>query len=84
MRSVRVRGLLIGIAVVSLLAVSAAGYRVIKRIPIAGDTGWDYITADTESRRLYVPHGTEVVVLDRPTADQPGDPGIRKPLEAAE
>jgi nitrate reductase alpha subunit len=22
--------------------------------------------------------------LDQPTADQPGDPGIRKPLEAAE
>jgi DNA-binding beta-propeller fold protein YncE len=37
---------------------------VIKRIPIPGDSGWDYITADTEGRRLYVPHGTEVVVLD--------------------
>ncbi|HTZ82356.1 MAG TPA: hypothetical protein VMB66_04150 [Candidatus Acidoferrales bacterium] len=39
-------------------------YHVMKRIPIAGDTGWDYITADSEARRLYVPHGTEVVVLD--------------------
>ena len=37
---------------------------MIKRIPIPGDTGWDYITADTEGRRLYVPHGIEVVVLD--------------------
>lgn len=42
----------------------AADYRVIKRIPIAGDTGWDYITADSAGRRLYVPHGIEVVVLD--------------------
>lgn len=39
-------------------------YQVIKRIPISGDTGWDYITADSEGRRLYVPHGSEVVVMD--------------------
>jgi DNA-binding beta-propeller fold protein YncE len=43
---------------------AADTYRVLKRIPIAGDSGWDYITADTDGRRLYVPHGTEVVVLD--------------------
>ena len=40
------------------------GYHVIKRIPIPGDFEWDYITADSEGRRLYVPHGIEVVVLD--------------------
>jgi DNA-binding beta-propeller fold protein YncE len=39
-------------------------YHVITRIPIPGDTGWDYIAADSEGRRLYVPHGAEVVVLD--------------------
>ena len=43
---------------------SASSYHVIARIPIPGDTGWDYITADSEGRRLYVPHGIEVVVLD--------------------
>ena len=49
----------------SLAGVQAADtYRVVKRIPVPGDTGWDYITADSESRRLYVPHGIEVVVLD--------------------
>jgi DNA-binding beta-propeller fold protein YncE len=47
--------------------VAAAGYRIVKRIPVAGDTGWDYITADTDGRRLYVPHGVEVVVLDLDT-----------------
>jgi DNA-binding beta-propeller fold protein YncE len=46
----------------TLAAVSA--YHVIKRIPIPGDYGWDYVTADSEGRRLYVPHGVEVVVLD--------------------
>ena len=43
---------------------SAAGYHVTHRLPIPGDSGWDYITADSDARRLYVPHGTEVVVLD--------------------
>jgi DNA-binding beta-propeller fold protein YncE len=51
----------------SLLA-AAGGYHVIMRIPIPGDSGWDYITVDTEARRLYVPHGTEVVVLDLDSA----------------
>ncbi len=43
---------------------AAAEYRVIKRISIPGDSGWDYITVDSEGRRLYVPHGSEVVVID--------------------
>lgn len=43
---------------------AASSSHVIARIPIPGDTGWDYITADSEGRRLYVPHGIEVVVLD--------------------
>lgn len=53
--------------VCSVLTVSAAGYHVTKRIPIAGDMGWDYVTADAEGRRLYVPHDSEVVVLDLDT-----------------
>ena len=60
----RVRWLALSLALTSSLAAAPAPYHVIKRIPIPGDTGWDYITADTEGRRLYVPHGTEVVVID--------------------
>ena len=56
-------GALLALGVIAVDVV-AAGYHVIKRIPIAGDAGWDYITADTTNRRLYVPHGNEVVVLD--------------------
>ena len=47
---------------------SAAGpFHITHVIPIPGDTGWDYVTADSQARRLYVPHGTEVVVLDLTT-----------------
>jgi len=60
------RGAGIGLLLLAItpLLISAGGYHVIRRISIAGDTGWDYITADTAGRRLYVPHGIEVVVLD--------------------
>ncbi|HEX4642466.1 MAG TPA: hypothetical protein VH161_03330, partial [Candidatus Acidoferrales bacterium] len=39
-------------------------YHVIKRIPVPGNGGWDYVAADSDARRLYVSHDTEIVVLD--------------------
>jgi hypothetical protein len=36
-------------------ALTAAGGRhLITKIPVPGDYGWDYLTADSEGRRLYV------------------------------
>src|SRR2546423_10960398 len=48
----------------AICAPSAAGYHVLKKIPVAGDYGWDYAAADTDGRRLYVGHDREVVVID--------------------
>jgi DNA-binding beta-propeller fold protein YncE len=39
-------------------------YRLLQTIPIAGDEGWDHPTVDSAARRLYVTHGTHVVVID--------------------
>jgi DNA-binding beta-propeller fold protein YncE len=39
-------------------------YHFIKEIPVGGDGGWDYLTMDSASQRLYVSHGTKVVVID--------------------
>jgi YVTN family beta-propeller protein len=39
-------------------------YRVTRTIPIQGDGAWDYIVYDAPSHRLFVPHGTQVEVLD--------------------
>src|SRR5229473_8412771 len=51
-----------------LLATSAApgasGYKVIKTVPISGEGGWDYVYVDSDARRVYVSHATQVVVLD--------------------
>jgi hypothetical protein len=41
-----------------------SGYRVIKTVPISGEGGWDYVTVDSDARRVYLSHATQVVVLD--------------------
>src|SRR5438270_13184911 len=42
-------------------------YKLLKEIPIGGGSGWDYLNADATGRRLYVTHGTKVVVVDTDT-----------------
>ena len=37
---------------------------MVGSIHVGGSGGWDYLTADSENRRLYVSHGSEVVVID--------------------
>jgi DNA-binding beta-propeller fold protein YncE len=39
-------------------------YHFIKEIPVGGDGGWDYCSVDSAAQRLYVSHGTKVVVID--------------------
>src|SRR3984885_13396514 len=51
-----------GALVIALPA--ADSYHLIKKIPIPGNGGWDYVAADSEARRLYVSHDTEIVVMD--------------------
>ncbi|HZT69372.1 MAG TPA: YncE family protein [Terriglobia bacterium] len=46
---------------------AADPYHLITKLSIPGDYGWDYLTADTEGRRLYVSHDREVVVVDLDT-----------------
>ncbi len=41
-----------------------SGYQVVKTVPVAEDGFWDYVTVDSEARRIYISHGTKVVVLD--------------------
>jgi YVTN family beta-propeller protein len=48
----------------SLPAIAGDSYQVVKKIPVAGQGGWDYLTVDESARRLYVSHGTQVEVLD--------------------
>ena len=47
-------------------------YRVLRRVPLEGETGWDYLVASGEKRRLYVTRGTHVSVLDADSGDVVG------------
>jgi YVTN family beta-propeller protein len=48
-------------------------YRLLKKHVIGGTGGWDYISVDGIRQRLYVSHGTRVVVLDEVTGDSIGN-----------
>jgi DNA-binding beta-propeller fold protein YncE len=52
----------------------------VRKIPVGGEGGWDYLTADPEGRRLYISRGDHVVVvdLDKETVvgELPETPGI--------
>ena len=69
-------------AVVSLDASAATdpGYHLLQKIAVGGDTGWDYLSVDSAARRLYVTHGTHIVVVNLDTNEVVGDiadtPGV--------
>jgi DNA-binding beta-propeller fold protein YncE len=42
----------------------SSGYHLAKTIAVGGDEGWDYVAVDSDARRIYVSHGSRVVVLD--------------------
>ena len=62
------------------LAAAGPGYHVAKTYQVGGDGGWDYLTADSDARRLYISRGTHVIVLDIDSGKNVGDiadtPGV--------
>ena len=59
------------------------GYKVETRYPVPGNGGFDYVTIDSDARRLYLSHGTQVDVIDPDSgkligtiADTPGVHGV--------
>jgi YVTN family beta-propeller protein len=60
-----------------------SGLKLQTRYPVAGTEGWDYITVDSDARRIYVSHAVRVNVLNADTGaevgiieDTPGVHGI--------
>lgn len=50
--------------ITAVYAAQAPGYKPAGSIQIGGSGGWDYLTADAGSRRLYVSHAGQVEVID--------------------
>ncbi len=60
-------------AAVIYAAPQAGGYHVIKRMPVGGEGGWDYMTVDSDSHRLYIARGSHFMVVDDTTGKVLGD-----------
>jgi DNA-binding beta-propeller fold protein YncE len=54
-------------------AAGPSGYQLVKTISLPGDGFWDYVGVDSDARRIYVSHGTHVVVLDADSFALVGD-----------
>lgn len=48
-------------------------YHVIKTVSVSGDEGWDYLAVDAAARRVYISHGSHVVVMDADSYAVVGD-----------
>lgn len=63
----------------SLPAFAQANWKVEKTFHVGGDGGWDYLTVDSQSHRLFVPRSTHTLVLDADSGKVLGDiPGQKE------
>src|SRR3981081_4829623 len=57
-----------------------SGYHLIKKVKLGGEGGWDYLTVDPASRRLFISRGTPVMFLEadegKVVGDIPNTPGV--------
>ena len=74
---------LLALSFAILMVQGGTGYKVQDRYPVPGNGGFDYVTIDSATRRLYLSHGTQVDVVDADSGklvgtipDTPGVHGI--------
>jgi YVTN family beta-propeller protein len=57
-----------------------SSYKLIKKVPIGGDGGWDSLAVDSGAKRCYISHQTHVIVFDTEKEKVIGDinntPGV--------
>ena len=50
-----------------------SGYHLLKKIPLGGEGGWDYLAFDSPTRRLFISRSTKVSVLNVDTGTVAGE-----------
>jgi YVTN family beta-propeller protein len=50
--------------IATFASAAAADYKVVKTWKLGGDSGWDYLTADSAGHRLFIARATRVMVVD--------------------
>src|SRR5215470_8520071 len=80
---INMKSILITSFIAFMIFQSGKGYKVETRYPVPGNGGFDYVTIDSDARRLYLSHGTQVDVIDPDSgkfigtiADTPGVHGV--------
>jgi DNA-binding beta-propeller fold protein YncE len=78
----KIRGIVAGLAGIAMLAgglmasrhveaapqaAGASGYHLIKKVKLGGTGGWDYLTVDQATHRVFISRGTKVIVVDPAT-----------------
>jgi DNA-binding beta-propeller fold protein YncE len=62
---------LMAVILLSLISLNgqntSGGYKIVQKIQLPGDGGWDYLNADDATGMLYVSHGKMVNVVDMST-----------------
>ena len=41
-----------------------SGYKILQSVPLPGDGGYDFLTVDSDARRVYITHNNSVQVVD--------------------
>jgi YVTN family beta-propeller protein len=57
----------------AVAAPPASDYKVVRRLPVGGDGGWDYMYVDSDAHRLYVSRGMHMMVIDEVSGKIIGD-----------
>ena len=58
---------------VCLPAPAQTNWRVTNTFHVGGEGGWDYLTVDSATHRLFVPRGTHTIVIDAESGKTLGD-----------
>jgi DNA-binding beta-propeller fold protein YncE len=66
------------LVLIAFASQSQPGFHLIKKTVIGGEGGWDYLSIDSENRRLYISHATKVEVLNADTHEKLGEIGDLK------
>jgi DNA-binding beta-propeller fold protein YncE len=76
------------LAMLVIVAAGSPGYKLVNTFKIGGNGGWDYLSTDSEARRLYISRSTHVIVVDLDSGKTVGDiadtPGVHGAVVAPE
>jgi len=56
-----------GVGLVDAQTPGSGGYKILQKVSLPGDGGFDFLMVDSDSRRVYITHNDSVQVLDADT-----------------